>query len=363
MVRVLTFLNEVSSTSIPFEIAVEIHNETPITVDVVSFYDDQSTVSDIIEGNLRIEALDANSRFDRRAYRRLREIALEGDYDAIHTHQNFTGSVARAVVADTDLSIVDTEHNDHRHFSVLQNVTNSVTFPFADQIVSNSESTRDSFRWYERLLSLNSEVSTIYNGVNLGRIQSAEERELIPDLPDGPLIVTVGVMTQQKDQETLLRTIIRVNQDYPEATLVIVGDGPLKRELQTKVDDLNIDCSVLFTGFLPKREDVYAVLHASDIFTISSTYEGFCVAAVEAMACSLPLVVSDIDVLHEVVGDAGQFATPRNPSSFANQITELLSNPPRATRLGRRARERVEERFPLGRTAEKYATLYSELSQ
>jgi len=357
MVSVLAFMNSVSSTSIPLEIAENIHTDTPAKVTVASLYDD--TVSDLDPDvrafDVDIIPLGANSRIDFRAYRTLRKLLR--DVDVLHTHHNSTGSLARLVAAGTGVAVVNTEHNDHRHFSHLQNTVNCATYPFVDKFISNSESTHDSLRAYERPF-IQSPHTVIYNGIDFERIRASVDPE--ETTPEGPVITTVGVMTAQKDQETLLRATELLVKDIPEVTLVVIGDGPKRPELEQTARELDIERNVHFTGYVPTREEVYGILKRSDAFAISSLYEGFCVAAVEAMGCGLPVVASDIEVLREVVGDAGQFASVQDPASFATELRKLLTDSTATATLGRRAQRRAA-RFTIEKTAEAYYDIYESL--
>jgi glycosyltransferase involved in cell wall biosynthesis len=80
------------------------------------------------------------------------------------------------------------------------------------------------------------------------------------------------------------------------------------------------------------------------------------------MAVGLPVVVSDIDVLNEVVGDPGVYADPNNPTEFADAITNLLKNPQKRERLGISAKERARAKFTLERTAKKYYEVYNQVA-
>lgn len=355
MISVLAFVNTASSTSIPLEIAEAVHTETDASVTVASLYDDSTADldPDVREFSVEIVPLGGDSRADLRAYRDLRR--LLADADVLHTHHNSTGSLGRIAAVGTGVGVVDTEHNDHRHFSHLQNIVNCVTYPLTDAVVSNSESTRESFRAYERPFLLGSASRVIHNGIDFDRIAASGESAVT--LPDGPCVASVGVMTDQKDQATLVQATARLVEHRPDVTLVLVGDGPKRESLERTARDLDVADDVLFTGYLSRREDVYALLKQADVFAISSRYEGFCNAVVEAMGCGLPPVVSDIDVLREVVGGSGRFAPPGDADAFAEEIDRLLDDPEARSELAGAARERAG-RFPVERTAAAYYELY-----
>jgi glycosyltransferase involved in cell wall biosynthesis len=284
---------------------------------------------------------------------------VEQGVDILHTHHNSTGSLARIAVADIGVKVVNTEHTDHTHFSVLQRIVNSFTYPLIDSYVSNSNNTAESTSWYEDLLLFNSEREIIYNGVDTRSVEKAGESRL--DLPDGPIIVTVGRLVEAKNHRTLLHSFQLIVERVPNATLVIIGSGPLSNELRQSARDLGVVDSIVFAGHLT-RPEVYSVLNRSTIAVFPSWYEGFCVAAIEAMAAGLPVIVSDIDVLHEVVGDTGVFVNPNDSNEIADAIVDLLKQPDRRGDLGTKAKERVRSTFSLDLTAQQYCSVYKDVA-
>jgi glycosyltransferase involved in cell wall biosynthesis len=201
----------------------------------------------------------------------------------------------------------------------------------------------------------------VYNGVDISRIDKADAPPI--DLPDEPLITTTGRLVNQKNHATLLRAFETVVNQHPETSLLIVGDGPLLEKMEALSKELDIYDSVVFTGYLPRREYVYGVLKQSTLAVYPSWYEGFCVAAVEAMAIGLPIVVSDIEVLREVVGNPGVFADPNDPEAFADTIINLLQDRKNREQHGMEAKDRARSAFPLKRTVHEYYNLYKELTE
>jgi glycosyltransferase involved in cell wall biosynthesis len=237
-----------------------------------------------------------------------------------------------------------------------------VSYPLVDALVANSASTRESLRRYERPLLARSRVEAIYNGVDLDRIAAGRTRTDVPDLPPGPTVVTVATLTAQKNFEPLVRAMALVRNRVPDANLVVVGDGPQRERLEAAAAEAGIAGAVTFLGYLPEREQVYAVLDRCDVFAVTSRYEGFCNAAVEAMACALPVVASDIDVLREVVDSGGRFVDHTSPRLIAGELSRLLVDEQARTELGETAAERARTHFSLERCARAYYRLYEELT-
>jgi glycosyltransferase involved in cell wall biosynthesis len=265
------------------------------------------------------------------------------------------------VLASTvDVGIINTEHRQHSSYTPLQNGINAPTLPLADKVVCNSLATQKSLRWYEKKMLDDEQLTMVYNGVNFTRLNDVVESINKQDTELN--IVTVGRLVPVKNYQTLLEAFRLVREQIPETTLSLIGDGPLRDNLEAQAASLGLTDAVHFRGSV-SREEVYKELARADLFTIPSYSEGFCVAAVEAMGAGLPVVVSDISVFHEVVGDPGAFADPNDPYAFADAITELLRSPRRSENLGEQAKQRAHSKFSIKRTAREYYNIYKQVGE
>ncbi|RJS75174.1 glycosyltransferase family 1 protein [Methanophagales archaeon] len=117
----------------------------------------------------------------------------------------------------------------------------------------------------------------------------------------------------------------RYSKGKKDVKLVIVGEGPMRKQLEKDANYLDISKNVVFTGYL----DDYAVrslLKAADVVVVPSLYEPFGIVALEAMAAKTPVVVSDIGGLSELISDGeGIKVTPNNSESLAACIVKILS--------------------------------------
>jgi L-malate glycosyltransferase len=359
MVHVLVVLSHVRETTFSYELSERLAALDELEVTIVSYFDrtleEAATVAD---GSAEIVPLGATSRFDPAAIRGLRWHLANAEYDLLHTHHNLVGSLARAL-APRGTTIVDTEHADHkRHYSPAQVLVNAPTLPRADRIVANSEQTLRSLYWFERLPPSPERFDVIYNGVDLTRLDAALEAPREHLDPTDRRITSVGRFSETKNHATLLRAFAHLRADVPDVQLTLVGDGPLREALESLARSLGVRDAVEFTGFVD-REAVYRTLATSELYVHPATSEGFCMAVVEAMACRVPVVVGDLEVFHEVVGDAGRFVAPTDPLAFADRMRGLLEDDERRASLADRGFDRARREFPLEKTVEAYASLYA----
>src|SRR5262249_47422157 len=134
-------------------------------------------------------------------------------------------------------------------------------------------------------------VALIRNGVDTSRFRPpAEGQRAVLDIPPGrPVVSTVGRLDPVKDHRTMIAAFRSVVSVFPEAILVIIGDGPLRGELDSYVRQYRLEDNVRFLG---ERFDVQSLLPGMDVFVLSSVNEGLPIALLEAMACGRPAVAT-----------------------------------------------------------------------
>jgi glycosyltransferase involved in cell wall biosynthesis len=166
-------------------------------------------------------------------------------------------------------------------------------------------------------------------------------------------ILTVGRLVAVKGQAVLLDAFARLLAGGVDAELTIVGDGPLRADLQETVRRLGVGERVRFAGRVG-QDDLLACYEAADVFALTSLAEGIPVVLMEAMATELPVVASDITGIPELVGDGeeGLLVRAGDAVGFAAALAMLARDPDRRARMGRLARRRVEAEFELRRSAD-----------
>jgi len=187
-------------------------------------------------------------------------------------------------------------------------------------------------------------VQTIYNGLDLSDWDLAT-RQAKP--PGEFLITTVGHIRRVKGHDIFLKAAAAVLPHFPNVTFSIAGDvleQDYFADLQALIRDLGIANNIRFDGGVSNLRQHLA---NADIFVLPSRSEGFSNAIVEAMAASLPAVVTDVGGNAEAVqsGVTGFVVPSEDPRALAAAILRLLSDPPLAQAMGRAGRDRAKERF------------------
>lgn len=207
----------------------------------------------------------------------------------------------------------------------------------ADAIASTS---RAMARQVQRLIPHCGEVAVTPFGIDVGRFAPQ------PQVHVGVVIGTVKTLAPKYGIDVLLRAfaLLAAADEGPRLSLVIVGGGPQREELEALAATLGIAAQVLFVGAVPHAE-VPQWLNRFDVYVAVSRLdsESFGVAVLEASACAVPVVVSDAGGLPEVVthGETG-FVVPRqNPGALAESLRLLIARPHLRQSMGRAGRDRV----------------------
>jgi glycosyltransferase involved in cell wall biosynthesis len=206
---------------------------------------------------------------------------------------------------------------------------------------------------------------TIPNGIDGSRFK--RERDVATmrqqfGLPtDKVVLVSVGRLRKEKGFPVLLSALKRIPQDQRPLT-IILGDGPDKMDLHRLTTQYGLTESVRFLG---NRTDVAEYLQASDIFVMSSLWEGLPIALLEAMACGLPVIVTRVGGNPEVVEEdrSGILVPPGDGESLAQAILRLVNDPAQRTRFSKAAYERIESKFGLKSFVEAHENMYATLYQ
>lgn len=204
-------------------------------------------------------------------------------------------------------------------------------------------------------------VGLIRNGVDTSRFGPPAGRERAAlGIPRGrPIVGTVGRLDPAKDHRTLVAAFRTIVSAFPEAVLVIIGEGPQRPELESYVKQHGLGESVRFLG---ERFDVPSLLPGMDVFVLSSVNEGLPLALLEAMACARPVVATDVGGVAGVMdkGRAGVLVARDDADGIAKAVIGLLRDPVSAARMGAEGRKIVEERYDLASTVNAYLALCRE---
>jgi glycosyltransferase involved in cell wall biosynthesis len=295
------------------------------------------------------------------AYRALAGYVRREGIDLIHTHLTSADIVGRLVGRWLSVPVVSTLHNVPEDYEKQQRYRywlERYTSGLADHLAFCSEQLRQMFlrRW--RLPA--HKTSTILNGVAMDVYLAVPAG--VPPRPAGlgPLITTIGRLHEQKAQEVLIEAAKFVLAAHPTARFMIVGHGPREEQLKALARQLGLADKIDFAGV---RYDIPEVLGQSDIFALSSAWEGLPVVGVEAMAAARPVVMTDVGGVRDLVDHerTGLIVPPGDPAVLAQALIRLLDDDERRREMGQAARARVSRDFSIATTAARYEALFEQI--
>lgn len=214
----------------------------------------------------------------------------------------------------------------------------------------------------EKKFEIKSKKKVIYAGVFIDKVDQTETLRFINDYNLGnsfPILSFIGPLTWKRKVEGVKRLIEAfgiVRMTYPNAKLLIVGDGNCKNDLVRFVENKKMIGEVIFTGFL---ENTAIPLSVTDIYTHISLQDTLSISTLEAMSMGKPVIATNIGGIPELIidGENGILVEPE-PKKVAQKIIELYGNKERRDILGESARKTAEEQFNWDDIAQEFINLY-----
>ena len=282
--------------------------------------------------------------------------------DLLHCHLPLSGVVGRLAGAWGGIPVVYTEHNVMERYHRLTRILNLATWRFQSGVVAVSEEVA-------RSIGVNAgsrvPVHHIANGIDVSAWNRSEEagievRQRLGIPVNAAVIGLVAVFRVQKRLDLWFETAALVAEKRSDAHFILVGDGPLRQEVEKWADRPTLKGRVHLTGL---QDDVLPFLNAMDLYLMSSQFEGLPLSLLEAMASGLPVVVTAVGGIPQVVTDRahGRIGPPGDPQAQAVHCLETLASPERLATYGQAARLRVEKSFGIGPMTRALEALYCQV--
>lgn len=294
--------------------------------------------------------------FDRRAIGRLRTLLRERRIDVVHSHKYKSTFYALVARLGLPSRVVSTYHNwllDTRALRAYAALDKRVA-RFNDICVGVSTPVTDELRRWAPA----SRVRQIDNGVDVQRFHAPQDRAQARagGSAGRPLVGLVGRLSAEKGVFHLLDAVARLPDGFDVA---IVGDGPLRGDIEARIDALGLGSRVRLLG---NRRDVEGLYRGFDVFVLSSLVEAFPMALLEAMASTCAVIATRVGEVPRMVseGVTGLLVPAADPEALSRALAGLIHSPELATRLGRQARDDVVARFSAQRMARAYLDAYQD---
>ena len=218
------------------------------------------------------------------------------EYSVVHGHIGSTATIYLKIAKNYGLYTIAHSHNSNGTYYIKEVIYRCISFPtryIADYFIGCSEKAGKD-RYGKKIISKKEKYYILNNAIDTQQYSySVSMRETIRKsfgLTDEIIIGHVGRFETQKNHKFLIDIFSRILSKNRNIKLLLVGDGPLKKDVLKQVEGMGIQDSVIFAGI---RSDVNRVLQRMDVFVMPSLFEGLPVSLVEAQATGLPCVISD----------------------------------------------------------------------
>ena len=313
---------------------------------------------------------DINLFKDLAALFKLYRFIKKNDFDIVHTHTSKAGTLGRLAARLAGVRVViHTPHGHffYGHFDFFKTrffiFLEKIMALFTNRIITLTEIGKKEHMRFG--IGRSGRFSVIPDGIEIDRFinckvdKQAVRREL--GVPVGvPLVGIVARLVAVKGHKYLLDAFKLVLGVFPEARLLIVGDGLLKKDLEKYSERIGIAGRVIFTGL---RYDIPRLLSALDVATLTSLNEGLGIALLEAMLMKKPVVASNIGGIPEIVDDGvvGYLVPPRDPEVLADKILKVIKDPEKARAMGEEGYKKIISNFSIENKIEELERLYVSL--
>lgn len=295
--------------------------------------------------------------------RALRRLIEEDRPHVVHAHSPLPAAAAR-LVARTQQRVhrpvtLSTEHNRWAAYHPLTRLANAVTYPLDARHLAVSEDARASV-W----APLRGSTAVLHHGIDVAEVAAhrsrrAEMRAGLGLGDDDVAAVVVANYRREKDYPNLLAAARRVADTGMPVRFLVLGQGPLRDEIERRRDALGLGGHVALLGYRP---DATAVMAGADMFVLGSRHEGLPVALLEAFALGLPVVATDVGGVREAVrhGQEGILVPPGQPTALAAAVVELATRPDVRASMSEAAARRAAD-FDVQRVARRLEDFYAEV--
>jgi len=307
---------------------------------------------------LKVSPVRMHGEWDLLAVNKLKKIIRNNSIRIVHLHSPHAHALGlMAARSAGNCKVVLSRRVD---FPISKNILSRAKYSNLDRIIAISKRIK-------RVLVADGlpgeKIDVVYSGVDIERFQNVKGDHLISELGpdrDKVRIGNIAALAWHKDHRTLIEAARIVLDEFPEVIFLIVGDGPLHREIEILIKKLNLEEKVKLFGF---RQDIPEILSVLDLFVLSSSWEGLGTSLLDAFASHVPVVATNVGGIPEIVKDGvnGILVPPGDRGALARAIICLLKNREHARRMAEEGFRLAKEKFSIERMVEKTGKIYSRL--
>lgn len=280
------------------------------------------------------------------------------NYEIVHSHTTSAQLYCSLVrILFPSVIFVTTEHStsNHRRGKWFFKILDRCIYKSYIKIICIGQMSKENLE--KQIGKQKEKILVIENGIDVELYRKADpvRRSAINCQDEDYILTMVGRFTDAKDQKTIIKSLSLLPDNVK---LVLVGDGPLKEIMCQYAHEIGVGDRVIFLGL---RNDVPSILKASDVVVMSSHWEGFGLAAVEGMACSKPVIASNVPGLREVVENTGLLFDKGDAETLSQLVLSLKNDADFCDKIASRCFERAQQ-YDIDIVAKRYGQFYKQIT-
>lgn len=337
--------------------------EVDYYIEVSTLYKGGPIAEELNDLGIKINYINMKNIYDLFSLRRLIRILRYGNFNIVHTFL-FDANVLGAFSAkQAGVEAIISSRRDMDIWKFKRHIwAERLGAKLSKKIIANSNAVKEFVIQQEKISP--SKIEVILNGIDLNSFHKSKEvfdlRKEFGLSKDHFIIGTIGTISEKKGQRYLIKAAREILNVFSQSRFIFVGNGPLENELRKLTNTLSLSDKVVFTGL---RQDVTAILSMIDIFCLPSIYESCPNVILEAMACGLPVVATNVGGVSEIVinEEIGTLVPSKDPEAIAKAIIKLLRHEGLREKMVQQGRKIVEQKFSLERMVSDYHNFYERL--
>lgn len=301
---------------------------------------------------------------DVKAFRGLRRLVREEPFDVVHAHNAKAGVLARLALRGSGIPVVYSPHcfpfvaPFSRPRTRLSTLIERAMGRLTDRLICVANDERD-VALDQRIVS-EGRLRVIHNGVPSCSGDGEPDAALEAFRSGRPMAATLCVLREQKAVDVFVAAAPTILERCPDSVLAVIGNGDLEPELRAQAGTLGLGDRFRFFDFqAPSSRQLGSI----DVLVLSSSWEAFPISILEAMACGVPQVATDVGGTAEAVveGETGLLCPPSDPDALAERVATLLLDEGMRERMAQESRRTWDGQFRVETMVESTAHVYDEL--
>lgn len=285
----------------------------------------------------------------------------ETNFDILRIHVHFLAFGALVFkFFNPKVPIVAHYHLDEN--GLIFNFVNQLFLPRCDLVIADSNYLKK--KLIDKFKLESNKVKVVHCGTDLNIKPGPKDPQILKkyNLKNKTVFIFMGRLISRKRPDFLVEIFNKVHISNPKTALLIFGEGPLKNQIEEKIEQYQIKNSVFLLGKTFGQEKV-RFYNSSDVFIFPSVNEGFVLVILEALAAGLPAIASKAVSFNEAITDNvnGLLVDPHNEKGWIASMEKLIKNPGFAKKMGKNSRRIAEERFSWKTTASGNLSFYKKL--